>query len=71
MAPAFDHAFDLSSGANGHRVDDAALLKAHRLLQPLMLRRLKAEVEGRLPPKLETTILCPLSDMQVRTLRLP
>ena len=45
-------------------MDDAALGAAHRLLQPLMLRRLKAEVEGRLPPKLETTILCPMSALQ-------
>ena len=29
-----------------------------------MLRRLKADVEGRLEPKLETTILCPLTEMQ-------
>ena len=39
-------------------------MAAHRLLQPLMLRRLKADVEGRLEPKLETTILCPLTEMQ-------
>ena len=30
-----------------------------------MLRRVKAEVEKRLPPKLETTITCPLSEMQL------
>lgn len=30
-----------------------------------MLRRVKEDVEKKLPPKLETTINCPLSDMQV------
>ena len=43
----FDNAFDLTHG----KVDDNALTRAHRLLKPLMIRRLKADVEGRLPPK--------------------
>lgn len=63
VASAFDDAFDLNRGG---KVNSDMLVLAHRLLQPLMLRRLKAEVEGKLPPKLETTILCPLSETQVR-----
>jgi SWI/SNF-related matrix-associated actin-dependent regulator of chromatin subfamily A member 5 len=59
-AKRFDDAFDLTHG----KVNDSDLKAAHKLLQPLMLRRLKAEVEGRLPPKLETTIHCPLTAMQ-------
>eukprot|EP01036_Dinobryon_divergens_P022763 gene22763-31053_t len=38
---------------------------AHYLLRPLILRRVKSEVETLLPPKLETLINCPMSDMQV------
>ena len=35
------------------------------MLRPFMLRRTKEEVEKGMPPKLETTISCPLSEMQV------
>lgn len=38
--------------------------KAHYLLRPIILRRVKSEVEQKLPSKLETLILCPLADMQ-------
>ena len=41
------------------------LTRAHKLLAPIMLRRLKSQVEDRLPPKVETKIECPLSPMQV------
>ena len=37
---------------------------AHYLLRPLLLRRVKTEVEQKLPSKLETLINCPLSPMQ-------
>ena len=43
----------------------AMLDAAHYLLRPLILRRVKSEVETLLPPKLETLINCPMSDMQV------
>ncbi|PNH02219.1 SWI/SNF-related matrix-associated actin-dependent regulator of chromatin subfamily A member 5, partial [Tetrabaena socialis] len=45
-------------------VDREQLEAAHYLLRPFMLRRLKEEVEVRLPPRLETRIHCPLSAMQ-------
>ncbi|KAJ8598993.1 hypothetical protein CTAYLR_009472, partial [Chrysophaeum taylorii] len=58
----FDGAFELDGAAA--KSDRAALDKAHRLLKPLMLRRLKQDVERGLPPKLETKILCPLTECQ-------
>ena len=58
---AFDTAFEL----NANKVDRAQLVAASNLLQPFMLRRTKEEVEKGMPPKLETTISCPLSEMQV------
>ncbi|MDC0526041.1 SNF2-related protein [bacterium] len=57
---AFDAAFDLARGA----VDNDQLTAASALLRPFMLRRTKAEVEKGLPPKLETSIACPLSEQQ-------
>jgi SWI/SNF-related matrix-associated actin-dependent regulator of chromatin subfamily A member 5 len=60
----FDVAFDL--GMNGKQsVDRDMLSKAHYMLRPFILRRLKTEVEKALPPKLETKILCPMSEMQI------
>ena len=35
------------------------------MMRPFILRRLKAEVEQTLPPKLETKIDCPMTSMQV------
>ena len=58
---AFDEAFEL----NKNVVDNAKLAAASSLLQPFMLRRTKEEVEKGMPPKLETTISCPLSEMQL------
>ena len=50
----FDKGFSLQ-GADGSAVIDMSLVKAaHALLQPLMLRRLKANVQLELPPKTET-----------------
>lgn len=34
------------------------------MLRPFLLRRVKAEVEQKLPPKLETKIICPMSSLQ-------
>ena len=45
-------------------VDKRVLEKAHYMMRPLVLRRLKTEVEQLLPPKLETLVRCPLTDMQ-------
>ncbi|GIL63033.1 hypothetical protein Vafri_17166 [Volvox africanus] len=59
-ASKFDEAFDLSKS----KVDQKHLEAAHYLLRPFMLRRLKEEVDVRLPPKLETRIQCPLVEMQ-------
>ncbi|KAJ4459900.1 putative SWI/SNF chromatin-remodeling complex subunit snf22 [Paratrimastix pyriformis] len=45
-------------------VNTTLLKAAYSLLQPLMLRRLKQDVLTTLPPKIETTVYCPLSRMQ-------
>ena len=46
------------------KVNQGLLLKASALLKPLMLRRVKNDVEKTLPPKLETKIACGLSECQ-------
>lgn len=46
------------------QIDRQVLNAAHYMLRPFVLRRVKTEVEQKLPPKLETLIKCPLSDMQ-------
>jgi hypothetical protein len=56
----FDNAFNLSRNT----VDDGMLAKAHYLLRPFMLRRIKADVEKTVPPKEEIKVFCPLSPMQ-------
>jgi SWI/SNF-related matrix-associated actin-dependent regulator of chromatin subfamily A member 5 len=58
----FDSCFQVS-GAN-MRFDRSLLLKVHTLLKPFMLRRTKLEVEKTVPPKVETKIMCPLSNIQ-------
>lgn len=45
-------------------MDNSQLEAAHYLLRPFMLRRVKDEVECRLPPKVETRLNCPLSEFQ-------
>ncbi|KAL6759340.1 P-loop containing nucleoside triphosphate hydrolase protein [Haematococcus lacustris] len=57
---AFDKAFNLTQNV----VDTGTLEAAHYLLRPFMLRRVKDEVECKLPPKVETRINCPLSEFQ-------
>lgn len=57
----FAEAFDLSTNV----VDPAKLMLAHHVLKIFMLRRLKEEVEKLLPKKIETKVLCPLSQTQI------
>lgn len=57
----FAEAFDLGLNV----VDPVRLEQAHRLLKVFMLRRLKTEVEKLLPKKIETKVICPLSNAQV------
>jgi SWI/SNF-related matrix-associated actin-dependent regulator of chromatin subfamily A member 5 len=45
-------------------VDKAFLQRAQQMLDLFMLRRLKANVETFIPPKLETKVYCPLSKTQ-------
>ncbi|KAJ1492621.1 P-loop containing nucleoside triphosphate hydrolase protein, partial [Baffinella frigidus] len=59
------HAVFSSRTHSCHQPVAALMQSAHRLLQPLMLRRLKREVLGdELPPKIETKVVVPLSKMQ-------
>jgi SWI/SNF-related matrix-associated actin-dependent regulator of chromatin subfamily A member 5 len=58
---AFDDCFNLTTST----VNKKTLQKAHYLLRPFLLRRVKSEVEGKLSPKVETKIFCPLSPMQL------
>ena len=57
----FDDAFDLSL----NKIDNVKLEQAHQVLNVMMLRRLKDNVEKMLPPKIETRVICPLSTMQI------
>lgn len=45
-------------------MDTRLVQAAHKLLGPLMLRRLKREVQQDLPPKRTLVVWCPLSSMQ-------
>ncbi|KAK9859870.1 hypothetical protein WJX84_002821 [Apatococcus fuscideae] len=56
----FDEAFDLTH----HKVDREKLDQARKLLQIISIRRLKEDVEKGLPPRVETRVYCPLSQMQ-------
>ncbi|KAK9784646.1 hypothetical protein WJX73_007480 [Symbiochloris irregularis] len=56
----FDDAFNLTL----RKVDNEKLHQAHQLLRPFCLRRLKADVERSLPPRVETRIDCPLTKLQ-------
>ena len=46
------------------RIDLDLVCAAHQLLEPLMLRRLKKDVQKHLPKKTVLTIWCPITDMQ-------
>ncbi|EKX42967.1 hypothetical protein GUITHDRAFT_56212, partial [Guillardia theta CCMP2712] len=61
-AELFDAAF--SSTWEGVKFDFELMRAAHKLLQPLMLRRLKKDVQQALPKKTVYTIWCPLTSMQ-------
>jgi len=61
-ASPFDNAFKI--GGKTHTIDAAALGRAHHLLRPFCLRRTKSEVEVSLPPKVETRVMCPLTEAQ-------
>lgn len=64
-ASIFEKCFSLNSFASKKiNIDRTVLNNAHYMLRPFILRRIKTEVEQTLPPKLETMIYCPLSDMQ-------
>eukprot|EP00941_MAST-03F_sp_MAST-3F-sp1_P000145 g145.t1 len=71
-ASLFDHAFDLNkavcsqskSGSNQILIDRGLLEKAHFLMRPFMLQRRKTDIQNKLPPRIETRIMCPLSNVQ-------
>jgi SWI/SNF-related matrix-associated actin-dependent regulator of chromatin subfamily A member 5 len=50
-------------------VDKTKLHEAHYLIRPMMLRRLKSEVEQALPNKLETLINCPMTAEQKKIVK--
>ena len=56
----FDESFDLTNEV----IDRDALRDAHYVMRPFVLRRLKSEVEQKLPPRIETKITCPMTSMQ-------
>lgn len=57
----FDAWFNTSNLVEG---DNALINRLHAVLKPFLLRRLKSEVEKKLPPKKETKIYVGLSKMQ-------
>ena len=59
----FDTSDVFDSVSNTDR-DRSVMQCAHNLLKPLMLRRLKTDVELTLPPKTETKVFLPMSKMQ-------
>eukprot|EP00808_Paulinella_micropora_P029209 g58154.t1 len=59
-AQSFEDWFDLTDDESRSKVMD----KLHRILRPFLLRRLKADVEKSLPPKVETNLYVGLSAMQ-------
>ena len=56
----FDRCFDLQRQI----VNPAMLRRAHLMLQPLMIRRIKTDLENKLPPKTETKIYVKLAPAQ-------
>ena len=53
-----------TSATKKTKIDYNLLLKVHAMLKSFMLRRIKADVEKSLPPKIEKKILCPLTPIQ-------
>lgn len=70
---AFDKAFLLDTKSSVVRsrtqIDRERLIQAHYLMRLFVLRRLKSEVEKKLPPKLETKINCPMTALQLACVR--
>ncbi|KAJ8608174.1 hypothetical protein MRB53_039772 [Persea americana] len=58
---AFDNWFTDQSGKAGQ---DTVVQQLHRVLRPFLLRRVKADVEKSLLPKIETNLYVGMSDMQ-------
>ena len=61
-ASVFDDACDIEQG----RVDGSVVDKSRTLLEAMMVRRVKAEVEKSLLPKIEYTLRVPLTGLQRR-----
>ncbi len=62
----FDDTFNFNvHHASGIQSSQELMAQCHKILRLVFLRRLKSEVEMTLPPRLETRINCPLSDMQI------
>ena len=61
----FSEPFDAAFNLTEQKVDTETLQFARRLLKPLMIRRLKVDVETNLPEKVEVTVSCPLSEAQL------
>ncbi len=62
---AFDSWFNLASDTADEAAKEATVRQLHRVLQPFMLRRLKADVAKSLPPKTETMLYVGMSPLQV------
>lgn len=60
-AEPFGAAFNLSENS----VNKETLALAQKMLSIFMIRRLKDEVEKLMPKKIETKVICPLSNMQI------
>lgn len=60
---AFDNWFSQQSGGAGG--EDSVVKQLHRVLRPFLLRRVKADVEKSLLPKIETNLYVGMSEMQI------
>ena len=58
----FDEWFDLSKESQDYQ--ENLIKQLHRILRPFMLRRLKREVENKLPPKKELYVFLGMTDLQ-------
>ncbi|KAK4536739.1 hypothetical protein CDCA_CDCA09G2764 [Cyanidium caldarium] len=60
----FDFGADVALGAIEKQQEDAIVTKLHAILRPFLLRRLKADVEQRMPRKREVHLFAPLTPLQ-------
>jgi len=60
----FDFGNDIAAGALERQQEDAIVSKLHMILRPFMLRRLKSDVEKKMPKKREIYLFAPLSALQ-------